>query len=219
MLAEIEKKIISTVSRKDGNFQICVPHPDAARLCERARLTREGMLSKKKQASEAMKSLVCVDEMIVCQGGRWYWDHHHPHVVPFAALNNFETYNHGELNLTYEKAVKEAYANYQVFGNDMRDNFESWGMGHVTGNGLRMPICQSQYLKIKDFSSALPHQREDRQWQFPGICGSLGKETEQFLEAIDAEYRGKTWDTRSAWSKNPLSLWSDRMPRVSPLIS
>ncbi|RKF63395.1 hypothetical protein OnM2_025101 [Erysiphe neolycopersici] len=161
--------IASQISASDGSYMKCTHKSWASRKCDQ--------MAQAKPNDEAALGYFFprleTDPGLICQVGRWSMV-----AVDFAAIR---------FSLTRLEVLKAVYDHYELFGNNLGVDWESWFLGPASSlSGFTVPVFKHENLAMKDNTVHGPgHKGKGKNsWAVPNVCGINGTETEMFFNEI-----------------------------------
>ncbi|SZF01486.1 unnamed protein product [Blumeria hordei] len=211
--------IASQVSAKDGSYMKCSHKSWAAEKCYK--------MAHAKATDEASLSYFCprpdTDPGLICQVGRWAFSADNSHETPWPALLKLENFLHDRFQLTRLDVLNDVYDHYELQGNDLQVDWNSWFLGSLSSMGsFSMPVCKNDRLEIKDNTVHGPGRKPlfgKNSWAVPNVCGVDGKETEKFFEEMGFLEGSAPWNSRSKnerWAGGGTNeFYNDRLVRAN----
>ncbi|POS83097.1 hypothetical protein EPUL_005226, partial [Erysiphe pulchra] len=208
----------SQISVSDGSYMKCTHKPWASKKCEQ--------MAHAKPDDAAALGYFCprmeTDPALICQVGRWSLSDELSHEMPWPALLKIENFAANRFGLTRLEVLKAAFDHYELRGNDLSVDWESWFLGPMSSlSGLTMPVCMHENLAMKDNTVHGPGHKGKghNSWAVPNVCGTNGTETEQFFGLIGFQEGSVAWNSRNKyehWAGGGTNeLYNDRLVRVS----
>lgn len=210
--------IASQISASDGSYMKCTHKSWAARKCDQ--------MARAKPTDQAALGYFCpraeTDPGLICQVGRWSSSSQYSHEMPWPALLKIEGFAANRFGLTRLNLLNAAYDHYELYGNDLTVEWDSWFLGPLSAlTGLTMPVCKHDDLAMKDNTVHGPgHKTKGKNsWAVPNVCGINGSETEKFLFELGFLEGTPAWNSRSKyehWAGGGTNeLYSDRLVRAN----
>ncbi|RKF63401.1 hypothetical protein OnM2_025107, partial [Erysiphe neolycopersici] len=210
--------IASQISASDGSYMKCTHKSWASRKCDQ--------MARAKPNDEAALGYFCprleTDPGLICQVGRWSLSSEYSHEMPWPALLKIESFAANRFSLTRLEVLKAAYDHYELYGNNLGVDWESWFLGPASSlSGFTMPVCKHDNLAMKDNTVHGPgHKGKGKNsWAVPNVCGINGTETEMFFNEVGFLEGSEAWNSRSKyehWAGGGTNeLYNDRLVRAN----
>ncbi|RKF77106.1 hypothetical protein GcM1_222054 [Golovinomyces cichoracearum] len=210
--------IASQVSAKDGSYMKCTLKSWATEKCDR--------MAHAKPNDEAALAYFCprpeIDPGLICQVGRWAFSAEYSHETPWPALLKIENFFENRFELTRSDVLNAAYDHYQLHGNDLQVDWNTWFLGSLSSlNSLTMPVCMHDGLAMNDNIVHGPgHKGKGRNsWAVPNACGLNGTETERFFFELGFLEGTAPWNSRNKYERwaggGTNEFYHDRLVRAN----
>ncbi len=194
----VVKGLISDTLTGDFNYIKCGYFEHAASHCKKAETAKKGK----------DLSVFCpypdTDPQFMCNARRWYFADRHQHDIPMVAAKKFEGFASNRFNFTQHNLLQESFQNYELYGYSKPGEFESWGYGNSSsqGIGFNLPVCVTDKPRFFERKG------------YPSICGDWhSSETAAFIEAMHTGPNSTIYSYRH--DGKPMYLYTEIIPQVS----
>ncbi|KAI0998439.1 hypothetical protein K3495_g9755 [Podosphaera aphanis] len=198
VMREFTLNIASQVSAKDGSYMKCTHKSWATEKCDR--------MAHAKATDKAALAYFCprpeTEPGLICQVGRWAFSADFSHETPWPALLKLEKFAENQFKLTRLDVLNAAYDYYELHGNDLQVDWNSWFLGSLSSlTSFTMPVCKHDDLAMRDniVHGALSLAKNSK--AFPNVCGEEEGETEDFFYELDILEGSVPWKSRSRFQR------------------